>query len=88
MNENTAAANLGEQIGVGQHWQPGPVSWLWANAEAPTGEKFHILKIVTTSGSFAIALDQAGMSRFAHQASEESSGLALPQTGNSGFKIK
>jgi len=68
---------LGEVLGLGQAWQSGPAAFSWGEISAPDGTRGHILRIQTTAGIFAIALDNNGLAELIAQAQARHSGLTI-----------
>lgn len=68
---------LGEQVGLGRNWAPGPAGWAWNKLNGPNGP-VHLFTIHTTAGVTGIVLGPDDLRRFVAQALEQSSGLVLP----------
>lgn len=71
------AQPIGDQLGLGSVWHPGPVSWRWAIANGPA-EKLYVLVLATTSGQTGVAFTAADLQKFADGARSLVSGLQLP----------
>ena len=70
---------IGEQLGLGKNWQPGPASWGFASFDTPNG-RMHVVVVDTAGGRCAIALTPDDFRRFAAQALEASSGLIVAES--------
>lgn len=69
---------IGEQLGLGVHWQPAPASWEWLKLPRAGGTPLHLLKLHTIGGVTGVVFEEEALRRLVRQAQEQMSGLVLP----------
>lgn len=77
-----SGSTVGEQLGVGANWQPGPGSWNWHDLHGLGPTKAHVLVVRNTGGTLALVFDDDGLRRFVAQATERLSGLHIAAPGD------
>lgn len=68
--------NLGDALGLGRHFTPGPVTWSFVDGRLGDG-KAVICRLEHASGTTAVVLPAESARRFAEQLLERTTGLAI-----------
>lgn len=74
---NPQPSSLGEQIGLGRAWSPGPAGWDWMQARDPMGRTVYVLKLHTLGGVTGIMLVEEDLRTFIANAQEQLTGLTI-----------
>lgn len=69
---------LGQQLGLGQFWGPGPVGWSWAELQGGPEGKLHLLVLHTPTGLTGLVFAPSDLRKFVAEALERTSGLVMP----------
>lgn len=69
---------IGDVLGLGPHWQPGPASWALHPLSAPDGTKAYALALHTSGGSMGCAMTEDNLRELVRQAQEQLSGITIP----------
>lgn len=73
--------NIGEQLGLGQHWVPGPATLEMKKVASSIGT-MHVMILKTTAGVFAVALPPDDLRNWIAVMQQELTGLIIPPPGN------
>lgn len=69
---------LGEQMGVGPHWAPGPVSWAFGTITDPLAGRAHVLILDSVGGRIALMFSPDDLRKLGAQCLEVGGGLVMP----------
>lgn len=80
----TGDGTLGQQLGLGDMWQPAPVRYYLASVQTLTdqgAQRLHVLMVDTLAGRVGFSFTHDELVELGRKIMEQTSGLTIPTNG-------